>query len=108
MFKITDNTDTKMYFETAQECAQYIIDNAEAWEEYNETIRDYCGDTEIMGLQYDTALAWERVDPIAYRCGYSDWMDCNYQDIVYDLEHLDTGDSIEWFGYCITKKGEEK
>lgn len=107
MFKITDNTDTKMYFETAQECAQYIIDNADAWDEYDGMLRDCYGDVEIGGLSYDVADALEKLDPIAYRCGYSDWMDSNYSDIEYELERLKEHEGLLWFGYSIKREEDE-
>lgn len=90
MFRLEEATGKTRYFETANECAQYIIDNAEAWDEYDNMIRDYYGDVEIMGMNYDSATALERLDPIAYRCGYNDWMDSNYSDIVWDLEHMES------------------
>lgn len=102
MFKVEARYETATYFETASDVAQYIIDNAEAWDEYDCMIRDCYGDVEVMGLTYDPATVLERVDPVAYRCGYSDWMDCNYEDIRIATEELAEDDSIEWFGYTIS------
>lgn len=102
MFRLEEANGEATYFEEAMECAQYIIDNAEAWDEYDDMIRDCYGDVEIMGMTYDSATALERLDPIAYRCGYTDWMDSNYSDIEWDLDHMCDGDEVEYFGYRIT------
>lgn len=42
---------------------------------YDDMLDDVYGDVEIAGLTYSTSHALKEVDPIAYRVGFSDWLD---------------------------------
>lgn len=56
-------------------------------------------EVEIMGMHYFPSTALAELDPVAYRCGLSDWADSIYSDVMYSLEHYG-----EWDGYGITVK----
>lgn len=47
--------------------------------ELEELYKDFINDTtetvKIWGMEYDPAYALQELDPIAYRVGYSDWLD---------------------------------
>lgn len=47
----------------------------EALDAWDETLGDAYGDTVIAGYTFDTARALRELDPIAYRCGFYDWID---------------------------------
>jgi hypothetical protein len=34
----------------------------------------------IAGMEYQASRALREVDPIAYRCGFNDWVDAELQD----------------------------
>jgi predicted nucleic acid-binding Zn-ribbon protein len=68
----------------------YITD-----EQYREMLDDCFEDVEIAGMTYCTSYALKETDPIAYRCGYSDYADSveledieEYNALVSDLEDL--------------------
>lgn len=42
---------------------------------YDECIRECTDDIVIFGLTFDPADALNRLDPIAYKCGWIDWCD---------------------------------
>ena len=43
---------------------------------YDDMLRECYGETvNIAGLEYDTADALDKLDPIAYKCGWIDWCD---------------------------------
>lgn len=42
---------------------------------YNDFIDETNEPVTIMGMNYDPSRALEELDPIAYRCGYVDWLD---------------------------------
>ena len=44
-------------------------------EMYDEMLDDVYGEVSIGGLTYLTSRAMQEVDPTAYRCGFSDWLD---------------------------------
>lgn len=46
------------------------------------------GEVEICGHKYQSSSVLEEVDPIAYRCGFSDWLDSQLTD-GFLFEHSD-------------------
>ncbi len=51
------------------------MNEREATEAYNEMLNDCYPLVEICGWVYAPAFALKECDPIAYRCGFSDWLD---------------------------------
>ena len=91
-------------FESERDAAQYICDNQD-YDGYAEMLRDCYGDRDgcidICGMSVDAAIALERVDPIAYRCGFCDYTDSIYSDAKYDLERMDDEDDDDIFGFTV-------
>lgn len=56
---------------------------------YRELLDDLYGDVEICGLSYSASNALESVDPIAFRCGFSDM-----QEYYYTAEPTDGTDIV--------------
>lgn len=44
-------------------------------DQYNDFLDGVYGDIEICGIGYAASIALKRVDPIAYRCGFNDYVD---------------------------------
>lgn len=45
-------------------------------DEYDDFIDEIYGETVmIAGCEYSTSRALKELDPIAYQCGYADWLD---------------------------------
>jgi hypothetical protein len=44
-------------------------------EQYCEMLDDVYGETNIAGYQYSTSRALAEVDPVAFRCGFADYID---------------------------------
>ena len=55
--------------------AYTYISESEAEERYHEMINEVYGELNICGYTYETARVFKEIDPIAYRCGYFDWLD---------------------------------
>lgn len=109
MFRIINwKNEVEAEFTTAKDTAQYIADNANADEYYKDMIDECYGDIEIMGMHYCASTALERLDPIAYRCGYSDWMDGEYSDMVYEFERMEEGEYTDKFDYSIEFEADEE
>ena len=47
----------------------------EAEQDYSEMLDDVYGVVTIAGMEYGTAYALRELDPIAFRCGMSDYLD---------------------------------
>lgn len=77
---------------------QHKVDNFEvevSEEDYDNFLDDIYGDVSICGYDYSASEALKSIDPVAYRCGKSDYEanfdldDCQeYQDLVEELEGL--------------------
>lgn len=60
-------------------------------QEYNDMLDDIYGNVQICGYMYTTSHALTRTDPIAYRCGFSDWLGTseNYIEIQGNYYNTD-------------------
>ena len=80
---------------------QNRIDNFEVSDHINESdyddyIDEINGDVEILGMSYSASRVLQEIDPIAYRCGLSDYADTldpsdfdEYNDMLEELEELE-------------------
>lgn len=72
---------------------------------------DELGDVEIGGLTYSHAHAFKKVDPIAYRCGFSDFEDSLLRDGDYyeiDEELYDAGEVNDLTSSTKTKASQHR
>lgn len=110
MYKI-DNGYTITYSENADEVASLICESLNS-DDYDEMLRecygDKNGDIEICGLHYDVARIFEDIDPIAYRCGFSDYTDNLWSDMMYNLERMSHNECEDYYGYDVTYFEEEE
>jgi len=53
---------------------KYVNEN-KATKMYDDFLDEVYGDVEIAGLTYATSEVLKATDPIAYRCGFLDWLD---------------------------------
>ena len=60
-----------------------MITEYEAYERYNDMLDECHEDVKICGMTYNTSRALEEVDPIAYRCGFSDFTSHLEEDNIY-------------------------
>ena len=68
---------------------------------FDEMLDECYPEVELMGLTYNPSYVLKEVDPIAYRCTRSDYIDSVAADIVYEVESMDIGDEIEEHGITI-------
>lgn len=85
------------HFSTADEVADFIAetlcDSYEGEEAYNDMLDECCDEVNICGMTYLPSVCLKKVDPIAYRCGLSEWADGERSDILYNIERMDEGDT---------------
>jgi hypothetical protein len=53
---------------------------------YDDFLDEVCEEIQIGSLSYSPSFALQRVDPIAYRVGYSEWLDSVEEDADYHAE----------------------
>ena len=51
------------------------ITDYELHERYDDMLDECYGTATVAGMEFDTARALKELDPIAYRCGFHDWID---------------------------------
>ena len=102
MEKYLVNTYSNYWVEcdSAESAAKEVIENVEDcyWDDYLDEIY---GEVEICGCEYYASRALSLVDEVAYRCEKNEWLDGEYQDIVYSLERMMDGDKEEYFGVTV-------
>ena len=49
-------------------------------ERYNDMLDECNEPARVAGMEYQTSRALALLDPIAYRCGFNDWLDAEVQD----------------------------
>jgi|TARA_S200002703_G_C3676312_1_gene207713 hypothetical protein len=59
------------------------ISEHEAYEMYDQMLDECYEDPKICGMSYCTSRALKDVDPIAYRCGFSDYTAHLEEDNIY-------------------------
>ena len=59
------------------------ISEREAYEMYDEMLDECNEDVKICGMSYCTSRALKDVDPIAYRCGFSDYTASLEEDNIF-------------------------
>ena len=60
-----------------------MISEREAYERYDDMLDDCHEDVKICGMTYNTSKALKDVDPIAYRCGFSDYTASLEEDNIF-------------------------
>jgi len=85
--------------EAAQAFNDYLCDSDAGTEAYDDML-DECNEMVTIGsLSYYPSIALERIDPVAYRCGLSDWADSEYKAALYDIERMEYGDIVGFYGW---------
>ena len=84
----------------AESAAQEVIKNVEDCY-WDDCLDEMYGEVEICGNEYCASRALSLIDEVAYRCGKNDWLDGEYQDIVYSLKRMVDGDEEEYFGITV-------
>lgn len=94
------------YHSTAEEVADSIsewLSNPQEGEQAYDEMLDECNEeVSICGMTYLPSECLKKVDPIAYRCGMSDWVYAERSDILYTVERMDEGDSESFYGFDVT------
>ncbi len=97
---MTYKIDDYWTYETAEEAAEHISHNIET-DSYDEMLDDCYEEIKIGNLSYFVSQVLRSVDPIAYKCGFNDYVDSIYQDILYDLERMSDGETQDFYGSSV-------
>lgn len=66
--------------------AREVITESEALERFDEMLDEVYGMAKIAGFEYRTSRALRECDPVAYRCGFNDWVDGEMADDIFEVE----------------------
>jgi len=55
-------------------------------ERYDDMLDECCDEVRIGSLSYMPSRALKEVDPIAYRVGFSDWLDSELGETITDVD----------------------
>jgi hypothetical protein len=67
------------------EVASLAVDERDLEESYAELLDDLHGPVRLIGLDYDAATTLRAVDPIAYRCGFADYLASTVLEVDLDI-----------------------
>jgi len=103
LFEVREAFSDEVETYTAEQLEDLFREFLETQEdEYDEMLDECYPAVEIGSLSYLPSQVLCKVDPIAYRCGLTEWADAEAQDIRYQLERMSGGDEESWYGYDIT------
>ena len=60
-----------------------LISERQAAEMYDEMLDDCEGPVELCGMTYSASHVLREVDPVAYRCGFNDYVDSLTDDDIF-------------------------
>jgi len=60
-----------------------LITETEALEMFNEMLDDCEGPVELCGMTYSASNVLREIDPVAYRCGFNDYVDSLTDDDIF-------------------------
>ncbi len=60
-----------------------LITETEALEMYEEMLDDCEGPVELCGMTYSASYVLREIDPVAYRCGFNDYVDSLTDDDIF-------------------------
>ena len=75
-----------------------LISERVAEEMYDEMLDDCEGPVELCGMTYSASHVLRVVDPVAYRCGFNDYVDSLTEDDVFVEGHTDSEMEPEYDG----------
>jgi hypothetical protein len=62
------------------------ISSYELENQYKEMLSECYGEIDICGIKYDAAEALESVDPVAFRCGFADYISAELDDNLIEMD----------------------
>jgi hypothetical protein len=68
-----------------------FINEHEALEQYDEMLDECYEEVRLGGLTFSPSRVLKKMDPVAYRCWFNDWMDS--QDLTTDESEADEEES---------------
>ena len=67
-----------------------LICPSEAMEMYDEMLDDCEGPVTLCGMTYSASQVLREVDPVAYRCGFNDYVDSLTEDDIFVEGHTES------------------
>ena len=115
-FKLLEDRDGKpRLFDDLGDLAEYLVSEDDFGHDgYDDFIRETCGDPmTVFGIHFDPVYILKELDPIAYNCGFWDYIEGEIEDKRYEVERelewqlSEPGDTAEYDVYEIVAIGDE-
>ncbi len=104
IYKIDDDCT----YETAEEVAEHISQNNIDMNSYDEMLDDCYREFKVGNITYLTSQVFATIDPIAYDCGFDEYVDNIYGEILYFLKQMSDGDIQDFYGSSVKCIEEDK
>ncbi len=102
-----DFVEDKIFY-CPQDVCKYVA-SLDFYEIYDNVLDEVWETSQICGYEYSPAEALKAVDPIAYQCGYNDWINSEiYNDLSHQLDCMSDDDSIDFYDLEISFEEEEE
>lgn len=66
---------------TGEEILDYDLE-----ERYDDMLNECYGTVTVAGMEYETSRALYELDPVAYRCGFNDWIDSELGETIEEID----------------------
>ncbi len=107
-FIVSEKFVVAKIFDCPEDVCKYVA-GLDFYEVYEDILDEIWETAQICGYEYSPAQALKAVDPIAYRCGYNDWINNKvYNDLSYQLDCMGNDDSIDFYDLEISFEEEEE
>lgn len=60
------------------------VSDAELHDRFDDLLDETAGEVRVGGLTYAPSAVLQAIDPIAYRCGFNDWLDSELGETLTD------------------------
>lgn len=96
--------DKERFQEWLRDHAEFAVDEDELWAMYDQYL-DEIGTIDFGGVKYEGSRVLRELDPTAYRCGFHDWADGQWDEVdadgdwYYPSDRVIYDDYLNWLGY---------
>lgn len=91
--------DGRMEFESVGECAEYIAENGITEDDYDDMLDECYEIVSVCGYEYSPSVALFKLDEVAYKCGFNEYVDSRQKDIEYELDRMEYEEELNFYGY---------
>ena len=78
-------------------------------EQYDEMLDECYPECKVAGYEYPTSKVLAMIDPVAYQCGFADWLSNELEDRIIEIDgKYFERDLVDGYELSLDSKGEAK